>query len=212
MLERGDGLATSYGQCEKLVVDGWSLLSPLMSVDVEQTRGIRRYVAVQTSTPHRRRAKPKPGAAPRPEPEIEDPLEKEVSGFLIVEHDVSPLSLALFLSSETDMMQLLTQRRFSRRRSSRTVPPSSPSRCPVRPRRPRRRPALLLADSPTFPCSQGPSRATRSTPPRSCSTRRSSASGPTFATTTLSGASTARRPTPSRGACGASRRSRPTRA
>ncbi|GAA5847988.1 hypothetical protein JCM9279_003519 [Rhodotorula babjevae] len=88
MLERGDGLATTYGQCEKLVVDGWSLLSPLMSVDVEQTRGIRRYVAVQTSTPHRRRAKPKPGAAPRPEPEIEDPLEKEVSGFLIVEHDL----------------------------------------------------------------------------------------------------------------------------
>ncbi|GAA5944677.1 hypothetical protein JCM3775_007572 [Rhodotorula graminis] len=88
MLERGDGLATTFGQCEKLVVDGWSLLSPLMSVDVEASRGIRRYVAVQTSTPHRRRAKPKPGAAPRPEPEIEDPLEKEVSGFLIVEHDL----------------------------------------------------------------------------------------------------------------------------
>ncbi|BGP41941.1 hypothetical protein JCM10449v2_005938 [Rhodotorula kratochvilovae] len=88
MLERGDGLATTYAQCEKLVVDGWSLLSPLMSVDVEASRGIRRYVAVQTSTPHRRRAKPKPGAAPRPEPELEDPLEKEVSGFLLVEHDL----------------------------------------------------------------------------------------------------------------------------
>ncbi|GAA6054038.1 hypothetical protein JCM3770_001333 [Rhodotorula araucariae] len=88
MLERGDGLATTYAQCEKLVVDGWSLLSPLMHVDVEASRGIRRYVAVQTSTPHRRRAKPKPGAAPRPEPELEDPLEKEVSGFLLVEHDL----------------------------------------------------------------------------------------------------------------------------
>ncbi|BGP01913.1 hypothetical protein JCM10021v2_005623 [Rhodotorula toruloides] len=89
MLERGDGLATTYAQCEKLTVDGWSLLKPMLSVDVEATRGLRRYVSLQTSTPHRRRAKPKPGAPPKPEPvEPQDPVEKEVSGFLLVEHDM----------------------------------------------------------------------------------------------------------------------------
>ncbi|BGO93491.1 hypothetical protein NBRC10512_004714 [Rhodotorula toruloides] len=89
MLERGDGLATTYAQCEKLTVDGWSLLKPMMSVDVEATRGFRRYISLQTSTPHRRRAKPKPGAPPKPEPvEQQDPVEKEVSGFLLVEHDM----------------------------------------------------------------------------------------------------------------------------
>ncbi|GAA5999191.1 uncharacterized protein JCM10292_001655 [Rhodotorula paludigena] len=89
MLERGDGLATTYAQCEKLTVDGWSLLKPLMSVDVESTTGMRRYVGLQTSTPHRRRSKPKPGAPPRPEPpEPLDPMEKEVSGFVLVEHDL----------------------------------------------------------------------------------------------------------------------------
>ncbi|GAA5857274.1 hypothetical protein JCM8547_009409 [Rhodosporidiobolus lusitaniae] len=86
MLERADGLATTYAQCEKLTVDGWSLLKPLLSVDIEPTTGYRRFVGIQTSTPHRRRAKPKPGAAPKPEPE-EEPVEKEVSGFLLVEHD-----------------------------------------------------------------------------------------------------------------------------
>lgn len=89
MLERGDGLATTYAQCEKLTVDGWSLLKPMLSVDVEATRGLRRYISLQTSTPHRRRAKPKPGAPPKPEPvEPQDPVEKEVSGFLLVEHDM----------------------------------------------------------------------------------------------------------------------------
>lgn len=109
MLERGDGLATTYAQCEKLVVDGWSLLSPLMSVDVEQTRGLRRYVAVQTSTPHRRRAKPKPGAAPKPEPEVEDPLEKEVSGFLIVEHDVRASRLFLAVQAGLSFVSAVVQ-------------------------------------------------------------------------------------------------------
>lgn len=89
MLERGDGLATTYAQCEKLTVDGWSLLKPMMSVDVEPTRGLRRYISLQTSTPFRRRGKPRPGAQPKPEPvEPQDPVEKEVSGFLLVEHDM----------------------------------------------------------------------------------------------------------------------------
>jgi hypothetical protein len=30
MLERADGLATTYAQCEKLTVDGWSLLKPML--------------------------------------------------------------------------------------------------------------------------------------------------------------------------------------
>ncbi|GAA5842454.1 hypothetical protein JCM11251_007319 [Rhodosporidiobolus azoricus] len=87
MLERADGLATTYAQCEKLTVDGWSLLKPMLSEDVEPARNLRRYVAVQTSTPHRRRSKPKPGAAPKPEPVEEEPAEKEVSGFILLEHD-----------------------------------------------------------------------------------------------------------------------------
>ncbi|GAA5977894.1 hypothetical protein JCM10908_005135 [Rhodotorula pacifica] len=91
MLERGDGLATTFAQVEKLIVDGWTLLRPLLTVDVEATRGLRRYVALQTSTPHKRRAKPKPGAIPRPEPVIPkiDPVEREVSGFLLLEHQLA---------------------------------------------------------------------------------------------------------------------------
>jgi hypothetical protein len=108
MLERADGLATTYAQCEKLTVDGWSLLKPmlytvrssslpvflpstadsffLVEQDVEAQKNYRRYVSIQTSTPHRRRAKPKPGAPPKPEPD-EEPVDKEVSGFFLVEHD-----------------------------------------------------------------------------------------------------------------------------
>ncbi|GAA6004242.1 hypothetical protein JCM10207_002501 [Rhodosporidiobolus poonsookiae] len=86
MLERADGLATTFSQCEKLVVDGWSLLKPLLSHDIEGEHNIRRYVGIQTSTPHRRRAKPKAGAPPKPDPD-EESAEKEVSGFLLVEHD-----------------------------------------------------------------------------------------------------------------------------
>ncbi|BGP58530.1 hypothetical protein JCM8202v2_006199 [Rhodotorula sphaerocarpa] len=91
MLERGDGLATTFAQVEKLIVDGWTLLRPLLSDDVEATRGLRRYVALQTSTPHRRRAKPKPGSAPKlePAPARVDPVEKEVSGFLLLEHELA---------------------------------------------------------------------------------------------------------------------------
>lgn len=91
MLERGDGLATTFAQVEKLIVDGWTLLRPLLSDDVEATRGLRRYVALQTSTPHRRRAKPKPGSAPKlePSPARVDPVEKEVSGFLLLEHELA---------------------------------------------------------------------------------------------------------------------------
>lgn len=91
MLERGDGLATTFAQVEKLIVDGWTLLRPLLTVDVEATRGLRRYVALQTSTPHKRRAKPKPGAIPKPEPVVPkllDPVEREVSGFLLLEHQL----------------------------------------------------------------------------------------------------------------------------
>ncbi|GAA5893950.1 hypothetical protein JCM6882_003136 [Rhodosporidiobolus microsporus] len=87
MLERADGLATTYAQCEKLTVDGWSLLKPMLSEDVEPARNLRRYVGIQTSTPHRRRSKPKPGAPPRPEPVEEEAAEKEISGFILLEHD-----------------------------------------------------------------------------------------------------------------------------
>ncbi|GAA5862802.1 hypothetical protein JCM1840_002679 [Sporobolomyces johnsonii] len=88
MLERADGLATTYAECEKLTVDGWSLLKPLMHVDVEASRAIRRFVGLQTSTPMKRRAKPKPGAPPKPEPEVDENVEKEVTGFVLVEHDL----------------------------------------------------------------------------------------------------------------------------
>ncbi|KWU42842.1 hypothetical protein RHOSPDRAFT_35569 [Rhodotorula sp. JG-1b] len=91
MLERGDGLATTFAQVEKLIVDGWTLLRPLLTVDVEPTRGLRRYVALQTSTPHKRRAKPKAGAIPKPEPVTPqiDPVEREISGFLLLEHELA---------------------------------------------------------------------------------------------------------------------------
>ncbi|GAA5920445.1 hypothetical protein JCM1841_004557 [Sporobolomyces salmonicolor] len=88
MLERADGLATTYAECEKLTVDGWSLLKPLMHVDIEASRTIRRFVGLQTSTPMKRRAKPKPGALPKPEPEVDENVEKEVTGFVLVEHDL----------------------------------------------------------------------------------------------------------------------------
>lgn len=91
MLERGDGLATTFAQVEKLIVDGWTLLRPLLTVDVEPTRGLRRYVALQTSTPHKRRAKPKAGAIPKSEPVTPqiDPVEREISGFLLLEHELA---------------------------------------------------------------------------------------------------------------------------
>ncbi len=81
MLERGDGLCRTFAEAEKLTIDGWNLLQPLMEVDIEREKGIRRYVAVQYSIPHRRRAKSKN------EPPPEEVTERTVSGFMLVEYD-----------------------------------------------------------------------------------------------------------------------------
>lgn len=44
-----------------------------------------RYIAYHSSTPHRRRAKPKVKVDPPPE---EEHVDKELSGFMILEHDL----------------------------------------------------------------------------------------------------------------------------
>jgi len=81
MLERGDGLCRTFAEAEKLTIDGWGLLQPLMEIDIERERGVRRYVAVQYSIPHRRRAKSKN------EPPPEEVTERTVSGFMLVEYE-----------------------------------------------------------------------------------------------------------------------------
>ncbi|ORY73868.1 hypothetical protein BCR35DRAFT_314909 [Leucosporidium creatinivorum] len=85
MLERADGLATTWDEAEKMTIDQWHLLVPMLYEDIEPTRSIRRYIAYHSSTPHRRRAKPKVKVDPPPE---EEHVDKELSGFMILEHDL----------------------------------------------------------------------------------------------------------------------------
>ena len=42
MLERGDGLARTFEEAERTTLDGWHLLAPLTTDDIEASEGIRR--------------------------------------------------------------------------------------------------------------------------------------------------------------------------
>lgn len=186
MLERGDGLATTFAQVEKLIIDGWTLLRPLLFDDVEASRGLRRYVALQTSTPHKRRAKPKPGALPKPEPVVPkvDPVERQVSGFLLLEHELA--TGAIHVAVTMPWVSLTVGSRV----------------------------ALPALTSDFLPVSLRPFRATPLTRRPSCWMRHSSGSAAISHTTTRTApklAAVATRRCRTRPTCGASRRLRATR-
>ncbi|SCV73731.1 BQ2448_6161 [Microbotryum intermedium] len=99
VLETGDSLALTFQEAENQCIDQWNLLSSLLREDIEESRLIRRYVALHSATPHRRRAKSKaktrddgtevcPSSASQPDEEEAPTREKEVTGFSLIEHDL----------------------------------------------------------------------------------------------------------------------------
>ncbi|SCZ88363.1 BZ3500_MvSof-1268-A1-R1_Chr10-2g02932 [Microbotryum saponariae] len=99
VLETGDSLALTFREAENQCIDQWNLLSSLLREDIEESRLIRRYVALHSATPHRRRAKSKvktrddgtdvsPSSASQPDEEDSPARDKEVTGFTLIEHDL----------------------------------------------------------------------------------------------------------------------------
>ncbi|GAA6033809.1 hypothetical protein JCM8097_000352 [Rhodosporidiobolus ruineniae] len=56
-LLRGDGLARSFAEVERVTIDHWSLMSGLLKEQPEESTGIKRYVTLMYSTPRKRHAK-----------------------------------------------------------------------------------------------------------------------------------------------------------
>ncbi|KAM0747234.1 hypothetical protein T439DRAFT_328989 [Meredithblackwellia eburnea MCA 4105] len=91
MLEKGDALVRTYAQAERTTIDIWNLLEPLFRNDVEEEKGWRRYIGIQTANP--RRARGKTSVL-----DSEDP-NSVFTGFMVAEWDLS--SGAIFYPAMT---------------------------------------------------------------------------------------------------------------
>ncbi|KAI5478119.1 hypothetical protein MNV49_005486 [Pseudohyphozyma bogoriensis] len=87
-LERGDGLARTFHEAERMAIDGWNLALPMIRDDIEESRGIVRYVGIQTAVSGRRKA----GESKEPRSD----KDKVVIGFMLAEYEFK--SGALFLA------------------------------------------------------------------------------------------------------------------
>ncbi|KAM0747036.1 hypothetical protein T439DRAFT_329300 [Meredithblackwellia eburnea MCA 4105] len=91
MLEPGTALARNFEEVQKMAVDSWTMVEPLLREDIEDERGTRRYVGIRWSTP-----------PPRKKKGGDDVKEEEP------EHDLTKLirngkTLASFVLAELDL-------------------------------------------------------------------------------------------------------------
>ncbi|KAM0748144.1 hypothetical protein T439DRAFT_75196 [Meredithblackwellia eburnea MCA 4105] len=106
ILEPVTALAKTFDEVQKLTMDSWTVIEPMLREDVESTQSIRRYVALRWSTPTPR--KKNKLAASEPKATVSSDEDdgsvvvrkgKNLAGFVIAEMDLTTGSL--FLAAST---------------------------------------------------------------------------------------------------------------
>lgn len=106
MLEPVEGLAKTFAEVERMAIDSWVMVEPMLRIDVEPVKGIRRYIALRWSEPPpRKKNRAKSGmkheddeSSFKSPPDLSAPTiavrkGKNLAGFVIGELDLSLGSL-----------------------------------------------------------------------------------------------------------------------